>query len=441
MTRTESNRGAGSVAARTAGGAALVALPVAAASLFQITYGSPTVHIAFEAIAGFIALSASFLLIGRVVHRRLFCDLVLAVALAIFAATNIARAFVPEITDSGWFLTTAGFLVGTALFTAAAFLPERGINRPIRAALVWTGGAITATAALTVIMRAVDPVVPPRTAADLLMAGLFSLSCFGFYRRAVHGGDELMRWLASGSALAALARLNYALPPSPSPGRLSTGDLLRIGFYISLMVGAAIEIVNYWKERSRLAVLEERRRIARELHDGLAQDLFFIVAKSKVLARRNEIMGLTDVADAASRALTESRRAITALSSDERVPLEFALGREAENAAKRFGLGLSMRLEPGIRAESEGRLALLRIAREAIANAARHGNASHVSVSLSNGSGVTLRIEDDGTGFDPNQIGTGFGLQSMEERALALGGELRVVSGRGRGTIVEAEIP
>ena len=428
------------MAARTAGGAALVALPVVALSLFQTTYSSATAHVAFEAIAGFVALLASFLLLGRVMHRRLLCDVVLTIGLAIFAGANIARAFTPDIVDSMSFGAISSFLAGAACFAAAAFLPERRLNNPFRSMSAIAVGVVVAIPVTALVLDLTAPTVVALRGADIAMAGLFSVASLGFFLRAFRGSDDFLRWLASGCVLSALARVNYALPPSPAADQFTPGDILRMGFYLAMLVGAANEIAVYWRDRSRLAVLEERRRIARELHDGLAQDLFFIRATSGVMARRNQFNDIHDLVEAADRALGESRRAITVLSTDEQEPLEFALGREAEKSAKRFGLGLTLRLEPGVDATSESRLALLRIASEAIANA-RHGHASRVSVWLSNGTGVRLRIKDDGQGFDPAETGAGFGLQSMEERAQALGGELRIVSKKGRGTIVEAEIP
>ncbi|MQA99336.1 MAG: hypothetical protein GEU78_03440 [Actinobacteria bacterium] len=419
----------------------VIALPVAALSIFQVTYRSSTFNIAFEAIAGFVALFAAFLLIGRVAYRRLLCDVVLVVALGIFAVTNLVRAVAPEIVGSGWFLTTSGFLVATSLFAGAAWLPERRLARPRRFALTSGVTAVSALPVVALLLRTLDPFLASRTAAEVVMAGLFTLACAGFYRRASRGNDDLLRWLASGSVLAALARINYAVPPHPGPDQFSSSDMLRMGFYVSLMIGAAIEIVAYWRKQSRLAVLEERRRIARELHDGLAQDLYFIRARSSAYARGNEPIGMNELADAAARALTESRRAITTLSSDEREPLDVALSDEAEEVAKRFGLRLILRVEPGVQASSESKTALLRIAREAITNAGRHGRASRVSLRLSNGTRLRLRVQDDGIGFDPGETEGGFGLFSMQERARLLGGDFRIASKRGEGTIVEAEIP
>ena len=96
---------------------------------------------------------------------------------------------------------------------------------------------------------------------------------------------------------------------------------------------------------------------------------------------------------------------------------------------------------PGLRTVPKTQAALLRVVSEALTNAARHGHAERVQVELNNGNGLFLRISDDGVGFDAeNALGSGFGLVSMRERIQGLGGELRVSSELGGGTIVEARI-
>jgi signal transduction histidine kinase len=106
---------------------------------------------------------------------------------------------------------------------------------------------------------------------------------------------------------------------------------------------------------------------------------------------------------------------------------------------------VALALDPGVHVSPDVREALVRIAREAVTNAARHGDASLVRVELENGNGLKLRIVDDGRGFD--QISTrrrrsgGFGFSSMADRARAIGGVLSVESARGVGTTVEVVLP
>ena len=110
----------------------------------------------------------------------------------------------------------------------------------------------------------------------------------------------------------------------------------------------------------------------------------------------------------------------------------------------RVGATVALALDPGVHVDSDVREALVRIAREAVTNAARHGNAGLVRVELENGAGIKLRIVDDGRGFDAvtmrRRRGGGFGLVSMSERARAVGAVLTVDSRRGVGTTVEVEL-
>jgi signal transduction histidine kinase len=201
------------------------------------------------------------------------------------------------------------------------------------------------------------------------------------------------------------------------------------------------EILTYWRRAAETAVLEERRRIARELHDSVAQELAFIARRS----RRPGVgpADLTQISAAAERALNDSRRAIAALTRPLDEPLDLALAQAAEDVAARTGASLFLDLEPGIVVtEAKTREELVRIACEAVANAARHSAAGTVRVELRNGDRIRLRVVDDGVGFDsavPTEAGR-FGLASMRERAAALGAEFDIRSQPGSGTAVEVTL-
>jgi len=121
------------------------------------------------------------------------------------------------------------------------------------------------------------------------------------------------------------------------------------------------------------------------------------------------------------------------------------LSEAVKGVADRMGATVALALDPDVHVAPDVREALVRIAREAVTNAARHGDAGLVRVELENGSGLTLRIVDDGRGFDAAAARRsrrgGFGLVSMSERAKAVGGVLHVASTRGAGTTVEVEMP
>jgi signal transduction histidine kinase len=191
------------------------------------------------------------------------------------------------------------------------------------------------------------------------------------------------------------------------------------------------------------SVLEERRRIARDLHDGLAQELAYIMIETRRLAAADQQPdALASIAGAAERALHETRRVIEVLSAPTEEPLDDLVADEAEAVAARWGTDVVLAVDPAIRPAPAAEQALLRIVREAVTNAARHGHARRVWINLEGGEGIKLRIVDDGSGFEPgNGSVPGFGLQSMRERVEELGGEFRIESLPTAGTTVEVFLP
>jgi signal transduction histidine kinase len=202
-----------------------------------------------------------------------------------------------------------------------------------------------------------------------------------------------------------------------------------------------------WAAHEQLALhamAEERRRIARELHDGLAHELAFIASKTHRSPSADFApVDLHELAGAADRALDEARRAITVLSTSRHQPLEIALAQTAEDLGARLGVAVALDLARGIDVPGEVTENLLRIVREAITNAAVHGGPNRVVVRLSAQDGVKLVVEDDGCGFDTRlaERSGGFGLLSMKERAASIGARFSVESSPARGTRVEVVVP
>ena len=277
---------------------------------------------------------------------------------------------------------------------------------------------------------------PAVLAVQLLVTVLFAVAAAGFIRRAERDRDEFIAWLAAGVILGAFARLNYFLYPSLYSEWVYTGDAFRLLFYVTILVGAAREVRSYWQAAAAAAVLEERRRIARDLHDGLAQELAFIARNVRRLDRGSPVVRRVELG--AARALADSRRAIAALTESLDRPLDAALAEVAWDVAAREGTQVALMLAPGVTVTPVQREALIGIASEAITNAARHGGADLVRVHLDDDGGVALRIADGGRGFDPARPSRGgFGLISMRERAETVGAQFRLTSAPGRGTQVE----
>jgi signal transduction histidine kinase len=190
------------------------------------------------------------------------------------------------------------------------------------------------------------------------------------------------------------------------------------------------------EELERQATSDERRRVARDLHDGLAHELAFIASKARRSGAPSEVKELSGAAD---RALDEARRAITVLSLSAPQSLVAALTQTAEDLGVRLGVPVLVDLDEQVEVDAEGAEQLLRIVREGLTNAAVHADAHYVTLTLRESpDGHRLVIADDGRGFDPNHVDpTRFGLVSMRERAASLGGSFSVDSSPGRGTRLE----
>ena len=186
-------------------------------------------------------------------------------------------------------------------------------------------------------------------------------------------------------------------------------------------------------ERNRRAVARaveaERRRLARDLHDGALQELGWVRSALLRGATAAELLPAVD------RAMAELREAIAATAADPDEPLAFALTRAVLGVGDRLGVPITMTLDEAVVVEPEVRDGLVGVAREAVTNAARHSGSPTVQVTLSD---RRLTVVDDGSGFDPayEQPG-GFGLTSMRERADAIGAALTITSAPGNGTCVE----
>lgn len=202
---------------------------------------------------------------------------------------------------------------------------------------------------------------------------------------------------------------------------------------------------------ARAAVAEERNRLAREIHDTIAQDLASIVVQARVARKQAAVASpeasgrLEQIVRIAEGSLAEARQSLQALRPPalEGRDLATALREAAAASAGEGGVTVDVvsTLAGALPAAVESEL--LRIAKEAIGNALRHGGAGRVGVELRReGSEVVLVVADDGRGFDPAAVASDrFGLVGMRERAQTLGGTLRLESAAGRGTRVEARVP
>jgi signal transduction histidine kinase len=213
---------------------------------------------------------------------------------------------------------------------------------------------------------------------------------------------------------------------------------------------AAIALTNArLYERSReLSVLEERGRLARELHDAVSQRLFSIRAHARaasalVSSDSERAAGeIGAIAELGAQAHAELRAVIDGLMPPELDGLAASLRRYAALASKAHGIPVEVRATDTGELDGAVAAAAFRVAQEALHNALRHSGGSSVKVTLSRTPRrMTLTVADDGTGFDPSLASGGLGLASMRERATFAGGMLRVRSAPGAGTEIRLMVP
>ena len=443
----------------------LVAVTAALAVAPQMHLSDPAeaADLVLDTAASVIGLLACFLIFGRLRHRTRLNELLLACALAVLAFSNLFLCLLPAVAGwapddlTVWYAPVAGSF-GALLFVLAAFLPDRQLRPsgplPVVAAAAVTAALLLAMVLVPALARALLPQVvaslAPGSSArglhlaqlspQLAAAVLYGVAAVGFLQSSRRSRDEFLGWLAVAAMLAAASQVNYLLSAT-SPQSAYGGDAFRCFFYVVLLLGSMREIWSYWHALSKAAVLQERQRIACELHDGVAQELAYLARNLEWLDGGADEDGLDRLRRAVERARLDSRRVISAMTAPGSQPLEVALAEAVTEVAERYHVVVDLDLTSDIRLPALRREAFVRIACEAVANAARHSGAGRVDLGLErDGSGVRLWVSDEGHGFDAADPGGGFGLASMRERAHSVGAELLVCSVPGHGSRVEVAL-
>ncbi len=291
---------------------------------------------------------------------------------------------------------------------------------------------------------------------------LFAFGMLAYRRSYVRDGPVADGYLAVALLIAAFAQLHFMLYPATYSALVTTQDALRVAFFLVLLLGINAEsrsdlraLRSAYAAMDRLrqseaerAALEERTRLARELHDGLAQDLWFAKLKHERLASMvpDEARPLAvEVTQALDSAIAEAKQVVVTMRADDRdKPLPELLGQAVEDFGARSGLRADFQAEDlpsALPARTQAEV--LRILQEALTNVRKHADATVVRVGAEVSAGrLVLHIVDNGRGFRPDETsGDGLGLQGMKERARLMGGELRVTSEPAGGTHVELTVP
>jgi PAS domain S-box-containing protein len=304
--------------------------------------------------------------------------------------------------------------------------------RAVRGLRIPLGGTITGSVASSG-RPAVLPGSPPRPAsADPMLD-------------AAGGGPALMVPLVSGERrLGALTIANH-----PGGPEFDQPDLRLLELFAA-QAAVAIDYTRARDQLQRLAVLADRERIGRELHDGAIQALFAVGMGLQGLAMSTDDAALRERLEATVAQVDEVIRDLRnyifglrpGLAADRH--LDSALQELAEQLERQHGVACAVDVDPALASRLSGRAAdLVQLTREALSNVGRHAAAKTCRVSLRPAPGsAVLEIEDDGRGFQPrSDHGPGWGLRNLEERAGAIGGALQIASVPGEGTTVRLTIP
>jgi signal transduction histidine kinase len=421
-------------------------------------------QVAVETAATLISTLAALLFFDRFWHHLRRRDLLLASGLAVIAASNLGAGLllandVVLAGHSAAWVVIAGRIAGWLLIAAAALTHDRLITRPRREvthiALRYAAGLAIATV-LGVLLSA-DSVssevahsgpLGNQTAmlvVQILLVVLTSAAALTFIREAHHDGSPTARLLALACAFAATAALANCAMPSFYASRVGVGDLLRLGWLVTLFACVCVEWSLDERRAPARALARERRRMAADVHDLIMQDLSFALANARTLAddpaRSSQA---STVVSAGERALAGARDVVSGLTEHDARPIPQAVEASVRAAARHTPLTFhapSTAPATGPELDRPTRDALVHIAREAVTNAVKHARPSAIEVVLEHTGQWRLTVRDDGSGFDETPTNPGFGLLSMRQSAHALGGAVHVGSATGQGTTVEAVIP
>jgi signal transduction histidine kinase len=275
------------------------------------------------------------------------------------------------------------------------------------------------------------------TVATSSLALLALVAVIGFAIRYRVRGEDLDSWLALGATLTLFAELHYVLTPDVSSDFVSQGDFLRVLSYGVLLVGVwrAISFAEFGR-----AVAEERARVAREIHDGLAQYLFAVSTHASMLEAGAPLeQTLPKLKEAAAAAQQEARFAVLALSSASgTAPFDAALRRYVEFLTADGALEVDVEIDPSILLAPDEQIEVFRIVQEGLANVRKHAGARRADVWIGQRLGRRIvSVRDDGVGFEGEEAPAGQGLKNMRQHAKTIDGGFVLRSRPGAGTSLE----
>jgi signal transduction histidine kinase len=433
----------------------LIGLLGAALALFltrsdlQTEFSLPQAGLVLQTIMAFAGAIIALLAGIRyaVEGRRL--DLLLSTGFLIGSLSIAAFSIAPMLNGDpvyrpeGW-AGVVGRLLAWVFIAAAPFVRGRSGPRALANTVV-LACAILAVSWVGLRSYASElPALDPNAETPGLLTGSLAaqallnlLALVGFGKRFFERREDLDRWLALGATLMLFASLHYVFTPVLASSSVSRGDFLRVLAYGLLLAGAwrAISYAEFGR-----AVAEERARVAREIHDGLAQYLFAVSTHATMLQngapQEETIAKLRQAADAAQQ---EARFAILALSTAAgNAPFDAALTRYIEFLTADGQLEVDLEIDPNVRLAPDEQIEVFRIVQEGLANVRKHANARRAEVIIGmRGTERFVSVRDDGEGFDGEASAAGQGLKNIRARTENIEGGFTLTSKAGFGTALE----
>jgi signal transduction histidine kinase len=427
--------------------------------IFRFSVEAATLRAAIETALVLFGLVSAWFIWVRCTSTRQVCDFlllgaVLALTLAqfvFFAGPAMLGSHSPDCEAA---VPLIAHLLAAVTLAAAAVVPRRLVATRRQATVLLAtpvvGAAAVAFGALLISGDEawfgpdgqLEPAMTAHVVALTLAGVLFMLVAAAGFARSVLKQRKMIMGLLWGAAVLLAAAWSQSLPvPGLTADSVSGRECLSAGAFGLILLFAFNSHTRLRRAQADELTAAERRRLVRDLHDGMAQDLAFIATYAERL--RQDFGPEHPLTVAARRALAASRGVIADISASEAPNAAAALRAVADELAVRHGVRITVEAEGGDLTASK-REAVVRIAREAIVNAVQHGKAHHISVSLETRDGKqTLRIIDDGRGLRKRVSADshrGFGLRAMRERAEAAGGHLVVDQRSDGGTAVEAVV-
>jgi signal transduction histidine kinase len=344
---------------------------------------------------------------------------------------------------------------GVLLLVGPYFFPLELVGFPRAGGLVAriTGAVLIGAGCFAWPLSTVDDPEARRRALGWWAAGhlqVLSMTAVGVMGRVGEPGPGIQ--VALGALLTAtllLWHFNRTADGVPLSGLPSHTSLLGDPAQASVL-----RLRSTYEEQIRAAAgQEERNRLARDLHDSVKQQIFAIQTSAATAQARfasdpsGASAALEQVRDSAREAMAEMEAMLDQLRAAplENVGLVEALKKQCEALRFRTGaeVGVTIgELPPSSSLPPGAQAVVFRVAQEALANIGRHARPTRVTVTLdSTDRSVQLRIDDNGVGFDPGQLGVGMGLGNMRSRAASVGGTLAVTTQPGNGTLVRLSVP